>query len=751
MMIIKGILKTVTIITTIMIVTSCNNQTNKSFSYGLLFCKPGMFEITSSIDHWEKKQSGIWKGEFAHLSVNASVNNIPQAQTIHGFSLYEDQNGNKRLQAMICPAKQKKYEKIVVYLTSQVKPGQLSLYIKDKITQDNFFMPIEKKHLLIGNIHPKNMDISYKKNTNEFFLTLLFENLPAPKKIYPQQNIQKSLLKRPVSESEEIFCGLFFEEAGEFIISQTIPATQWKKESNDIWRCEIQRLLVKDYDFFSGFHYNQKDAYVNKHRYQMAIRASQKGMNQGAALRIYVRSGQRPGDLIFSLTQKNPVNHASFMPFKANQFYMNGVKASFLMHDYNKNLPSIMLTFRNKNNALVHPAKQSMNVMAQTDAALFTPMTVNLTEQSRHIISNSFLNGLKGHLDRQFKKNKLAIQYIDYPPRSLPFTTELLFSPAITIEPNLTDNVQKDIQNIFTKNQWIQTLAVSCLEEDLLLNNLTFNMYVYQKDQTNPYTISESVQISPNTQDNILSAMEKAVQQFVTRVSNLPVTHQKITIQKAPVQKNNVQNGPNPYKTIYQMILDNGFYCTPDLTNEQKKEALIIIAQNINKSCQEVVQLMKNAGWDSTFTLKNDTNTYDIFSPISIREISTKHMTDPTIPDFSIYMQIFLSRYVSDLQTLKQSPQIKKRYKGLKPWRAPTIEELLYIFQLNDMQKNHSNPLKEGVLYHFWSASPTKNTNNNQSYFLLVVKKSKTTGLMLDIDIASTFNGATMLIVSKKK
>jgi len=712
-----------------LILSSCySQQLQPGPVVGIKFCKPGVFEIHSDIIQWTMLQQGLWKGQFAQLKVSTTAKNLPA--TIPGFYYLKEVNGNIRLQAEICQKTNYPIDKLDIYLVSKVKPGKLSLIMRENTTQDDYFVSFKANHFQCANVHPRSISIG-QQNQN-IFLRLFFENLPQPL-LKLQQTPSNNPFKRPIYDT--IVSGLYFDNQGEFDIKATIANHEWSQVQPEQWMAKLQRLTVNVQNvtcYYSGFCFYTKDKVVDKHRYQMEIDAAKNGQIQGPPLEILIKSPQRPGKLSFSVKQRIPAHKTIFVPFAPEHFTINNTRASFLVHDFiNDRPPSICLTFRNQSK----PVKQKTSTARRIQIhpyGIFIPLAHSLSKGLYHDIGGTFLNNLGQKLIQFINKKKLDIRILTYPNNTDPFTAQILNSPVMTIEQNRKDRVITVIQENL---QHFQYIAFAHLEEELLQKNLVFKLYVYSKANTTATIISESVDVTPNIQNNINMAMESTAKQLATlKIRQLTATTTKLVAQSYAT-----------YEDIYALILKNNWYCTPDVSNKEKQKAIQELANKQSLSEQEILNKMKTFKWASTFSIKTDTSS-DIFVQI-VRNVTTEHIHNFSKPIFSIFMHCWLPRKISTMYELRKFSQKIKTYAGIVNWRVPTIEELIRIFQVKDLFQA-ANPLKQNSKYYFWSSTPAK---NKQSFWIVLVNRDNHNTLMLDIEKGTTSNATRMLIVSDNK
>jgi len=726
-------IQTLSILLMTLLLSSCQTQTQQPGQFvGVKFCQPGIFKIHSDIDQWTMVGNGLWKGQLAQLDVISTAKNMPKK--IPGFFLIKDKNGNIRLQAEVCKNSNHPISKLDILLVSSVNPGTLSLDMKENITDSNNFVAFNASHFQCANIHPKQLTID--QENQQILIRMLFENLPQP--LIKKQPPKQQALKRPVKET--IYSGLYFDDIATFEITGTIPTHEWKQLQPGHWVAKLQRVKVYVQNVtcdFSGFRFYQKDKLIDKHRYQMEIDASKKGQTQGPPLEILIKSNQPPGTLTFSTTQKRTSHQSEFIPFSADQFILNNQnRASFLIHDFfTDRAPSICLTFLNISN----PAqkKKLPQIIKKHDYAIFTPFARSVSKSLSNKITDSFLKSLEKKLIDYIQAKKLNIRTLNYPNNYDPFSEHLLNSPVITLGQHPKDRIVSVIQDNLQHTHYI---AFPQLSEDLLKKTLSFTLFVYSKNKQSVTTISEYIDLTPNIQKNILTAMTCSVE----KLASLSI-HQ-VTATTAQTITTQVSSGSyKSYEAMYDFIQTNHLYCTPDISNLDKQRAIQEIGSKRNLSDQDVLKKMKTFTWESKHSIKDDTHSGMIFQ--IIYNVKTEHIHDFTKPIHSIFMHCLLRKNVTTQSKLLKICKSMKNHAGIDNWRVPTIEELIRIFQVKDLDQR-AKRFSNNTHYQFWSNSPT---NQKNAFWLLNVQWDQNGNLHLDIEMATSAVNARMLIVSDNK
>ena len=720
-------LQIVTILITMFLISSCHSF-NQQYGHiiGIKFCKPGLFEIHSEVRQWTMLKKKMWKAELAQLKIITTTKNIPA--TVSGF-YNEKHDGMNSFQAEICEKKRFPSEKLILYIVSDVKPGILSFYMKKNITQNDCFVEFEASHFQCANIHPKKISVGRKNHRT--FLYLLFESLPQP--VFPQKKVVSTQVNKR-SVNEKIYSGLYFDDEGEFDISGTIPMHEWEEYQPGQWLAKLQRLEVRVQNvncFFSGFHFYQKDNVIDKHRYQMEIGASKSGLTQGKPLNIIIKSSQCPDKLTFFAKQKMNSPQSLFVPFSKEHFKINNINASFLIHDFlNDQEPSICLTFLNMNPTVQSKPLNTGNLFQKNSHGIFTPFSKLLSPALSMRISDIFLKSLENKLIYYINNNNFNIRKLNYPNNYDPFTSQLLNSPMITIGNQFQDRIVSVIQENLKYNQKI---AFACLEEDLLLETLTFKLHVYSSPTQPATVLAVPIDLSTNVQQNIVTAMAHSVKQFVA--SSPPSA-------KSATSNNQLKNVTyNTYEEIYDNIFTHNLYCTPDVTNIEKLNAIQSIAGKKQLSEQVLLQEMSTYSWTSGYTVQTNTALDDFMQVVHI--VKTRNIHGASTMPHSLYMNCLLNTKVatnSDLHTITQNI---KTYAGIDHWRIPSILELLRIFQQVNIN-HYKKLLKLNEHYQFWSCTQA----SNNTFWLISVRWNDQQPLMLDVNMASTSNYARMLIVS---
>ncbi|KPA15978.1 hypothetical protein MHK_003815, partial [Candidatus Magnetomorum sp. HK-1] len=146
------------------------------------------------------------------------------------------------------------------------------------------------------------------------------------------------------------------------------------------------------------------------------------------------------------------------------------------------------------------------------------------------------------------------IRILNYPNNYDPFTTRLLNTPLISIDQKRGDRVESVIQDNLKHSQYI---AFGHLEEDLFQSTLAFKLHVYSKPKTKSTVISEPIDLSPNIQKNILTAVERSLQKFSSLAIQLTSTTAQAST-PTPTQLTSVASVTHKtYEDIYDYILTN--------------------------------------------------------------------------------------------------------------------------------------------------------------------------------------------------